>query len=154
GRQRRAWPLAAWGEERIREVLFSHPAKLRAPMPQLSERQGPGFKSVSSPGAARRSAASACLLLGAFVFGGCNALLGNSEPGQLGSSGGGGAVGSDGGASGGAPSSGGAPAASGGDGSGGQLGAECVPACPSDQGCLSGSCHPVLPECVGLSAGT
>lgn len=135
-------------------------------MPQLSERQGPGFKSVSSPGAARRSAASACLLLGAFVFGGCNALLGNSEPGQLGSSGGGGAVGSDGGASGGAPSSGGAPAASGGDGSGGsvsgsggdgsggQLGAECVPACPSDQGCLSGSCHPVLPECVGLSAGT
>lgn len=106
--------------------------------------------------------ASLVLALG-FAALGCNSVLGNPDPGQVGSggSGAGGVPPATGGASGGAAASGGASAtggsvASGGtpSGSGGQPPAECTPACPSEQGCVNGTCQPILPECMGQAAGT
>jgi len=102
--------------------------------------------------------------LGGVLLAGCNQVLGNSPPDTTGSGGttsgsGGTSPGGTGGTASGGATSGGATS-SGGAGSGGLIGSggaavvECSPACNGDQGCVGGTCLPILPECMGQSVGT
>jgi len=128
---------------------------------------------LSSARMLRSSVSTAGVVLACALVG-CNVLLGNEAPSDGGSGTGsspsvggappasGGAVGSGGALSsggttadsGGGPGSGGASPGSGGSSGTGGASATCEPACPSDQGCLDGSCVPILPECMGQTAGT
>lgn len=94
-------------------------------------------------------------LLGLLPLGGCNQILGNSEPGVASS---GGAPASSGGAdvggSGGTGGSGGMLGSGGSAATGGATGSACASPCSDGQGCLNGACVPILPECLGKAAGT